>query len=74
MKHGVQPQMSGQLPVWGIREGLGHTLTLGILAVRGAMGQLQQIVLEKKLIAGDALHGLQHVVLQGQVAAGFLLL
>lgn len=49
-------------------------LTLGILAVRGAVGQLEEIVLEKQLVAGDALHGLQHVVLQSQVAAGFLLL
>lgn len=49
-------------------------LTLCILPVWGILWEPLQIVLEQQLIAGDPLHGFQHVVLQGQVSAQLLLL
>lgn len=43
------------------------SLTLCVVAIRRVLGQLLQVVSKQHLVAGDALHGGEHVVLQRQV-------
>lgn len=51
-----------------------YRLTLGVAPLQGVWGQLAKVILQQQLIAGDALHRLQHVVLQSQVTAHLLAL
>lgn len=56
---------------WSLRH---FRLTFCISSVGVVLRQLLQIVFEQHLVARDSLHGLEHVMLKCQEAAGLLTL